>query len=152
MKRALSYKLCLDVFKIGPWVASKTDGIWSPNRSAGIAKEKNGEIIAGILYENWNKASVTVHFAGDGNWADRYFLAVIFDYPFNQLGVKMMIAPVCSTNQKCIDMVKHMGFNKEAELPGATSKGNLLFFVMNKEDCKYLRGKYSETIQPPAST
>lgn len=139
--------LCLDPYIVGPWVAEKTNGTWAPGRGTGIGKIKDGKLIAGALYEDWNGSSVICHIAGEGLWADRKYLAVIFDYPFNQIQAKKIIAPVCSTNQKSIDMLEHMGFNQEAKLHGATSKGDLLFFVMDKEDCKYLRGRYGEIIE-----
>lgn len=142
MKRALSF----DAELVGPWVCERTNDTWIKDRGTVIGKIDNGNIVAGVIYENWNGSSVVCHIAGQGRWADKYYLAVIFDYPFNQIKANKIIAPVCSTNQKSIDMLTHMGFNQEAKLLGATSKGDLLFFVMNRENCKYLRGKYGEII------
>lgn len=151
MKLERFSNLCLDPYIVGPWVAQRTNGTWAPGRGAGIGKIKDGKLVAGALYEDWNGSSVICHIAGEGLWADRHYLAVIFDYPFNQIGANKIIAPVCSTNQKSIDMLEHMGFNQEAKLHGATSKGDLLFFVMDKEDCKYLRGRYGKTIECAAA-
>ncbi len=146
MKRALSF----DAELVGPWVYQRTGGDWIPNRGTAIGKIQDGALVAGALYEDWNGVNITCHIAGEGNWADRTFLAVIFDYPFNQLGVQRITAPICSTNSKSIDLVTKMGFNQEAKLRGATSKGDLLLFSMFKNECKYLRGKYGKVIQRTA--
>ena len=105
--------------------------------------------MAGVLYEDWNSASVVMHIRGEPGWACRQFLAYIFDYPFVQLGVKRITAPINSTNFDCIRMVSHMGLTHEATLKNATTDGDLLIFRMFKDDCKYLKGKYAALIGNP---
>lgn len=143
MKQAL----CFDENIIGPWVLMMCGGRWIPGMGRAIGKIKNGEIVAGVVYEDWNGANLTCHIAGVGQWADRNFLAIIFDYPFNQIGAKRITAPICSSNTKSIDLVRKMGFNQENKLQGATPKGDLLLFSMFKNECKYLRGKYGKIIE-----
>ena len=143
MKRALSF----DAELVGPWVCEKIGVEWHPGSATAIGKIIDGKLIAGVLYQNWNGANIVEHIAGIDNWADRTFLAVIFDYPFNQIGAKRITVSICSSNTKSIDLVKKMGFNQEAKLHGATSKGDLLIFSMFKDECKYLRGKYGRRIQ-----
>lgn len=142
MKLGLSF----DAELIGPWVYWKTGGEWTPERGKAIGKIRDGKLVAGVIYEDYSGTNVICHIAGEGNWADRYFLAVIFDYPFTQLKVNRITAPICSSNKKSIDLVTKMGFNLEAKLHGATSKGDLLIFSMFKDECKYLRGKYGKII------
>lgn len=148
MKQALSF----DAEILGPWVAEKCGGKWTSGRGTAIGRIDENGPFAGILYEDWNGSQIVCHIAGDGNWLNRLFLWIIFDYPFNQIGAKMMTAPICSTNIKSIRMVEHMGFELEGRLRGATSKGDLLLYVMRKENCKYLRGRYVQRRLGSSST
>ena len=137
-------RLCLDAEIVGPWVASRTGGTWSPGRGTAIGKlDDQGKLIAGVLYEDWNGANIVCHIAGEGNWASRRFLNVIFDYPFNQLEVRRITVPVGSTNIKSIHLVTRMGFALESTLAQAIPGGNLLLYRMFRSECQYLRGKYA---------
>lgn len=137
--------LCLDAEIIGPWVAQRTGGQWTAGRGTAIGKlDDCGLLVAGVLYEDWNGSNIMCHIAGDGNWASRDFLRVIFDYPFNQVGAKRITAPVSSTNVKSINLVTRMGFELESTLAQATPDGDLHLFRMWRDDCQYLRGKYGK--------
>lgn len=133
-----------DVRLIGPWVAEKTGGTWCYGRGSGLGKIKDGKLVAGVLYEDYNGANVVCHIRGEPGWADRRFLGIIFDYPFNQLNVKRITVPVNSTNKESIKLVTHMGFTLESGLAQATPDGDLLLFCLFKKDCKYIRGKYGK--------
>lgn len=100
--------------------------------------------MAGVLYEDWNGANIVCHIAGEGNWATRDFLFVIFDYPFNQLRVKRITAPNAANNATSINLVTRMGFELECTLAQATPDGDLHLFRMWRDDCKYIRGKYGK--------
>lgn len=140
-------QICWDAERIGPWVCQKVGSQWSNGQATALGKIVGGEIVAGVLYDNFNEVNLSMHIAALDGWADRYFLGVIFQYPFWGLNVRMVTAPICSTNEKCIKLVEHMGFVQECKLRGATSKGDLLLYVMRKENCKYLRGKYGKCAQ-----
>jgi RimJ/RimL family protein N-acetyltransferase len=137
--------LCLDASIVGPWVCERAGGTWTPGRGTAIGKinEATGELQAGVLYEDWNGANVICHIAGEGNWATRKFLNVIFDYPFNQIKAKRITVPVPSTNIKSINLVSRMGFELECTLAQATPSGNLHLFRMFRDECRYLEGKYA---------
>lgn len=135
--------LCLDPEIVGPWVCTRGGGTWTKGRGTAIGKLKDGKLIAGVLYEDWNGANIVEHIAAEGDWACRKFLNVMFDYPFNQLGVKRITAPVASDNLKCINLVVRMGFTLECTLAQATPTADVHIFRMFKEECKYIRGKYA---------
>lgn len=56
----------------------------------GIGLEKDGELIAGVLYEGFNAHNVWMHVASHrpGRWLQREYLRTCFEYPFLQVGVK----------------------------------------------------------------
>jgi len=132
-----------DASLVGPWVCARGGGNWFPGRGTAIGKlDKNANLIAGVLYEDWNGSNIVCHIAGEGNWATKEFLNVIFDYPFNQVGAKRITAPVAESSIESIKLVTRMGFKLECNLKQATPTGDLLLFVIFKDDCKYLKGKY----------
>jgi hypothetical protein len=135
--------LCLDAERVGPWVCQRAGGTWMKGRGTAIGKLQDGELVAGVLYEDWNGSQVVCHIAGEGNWATRRFLGVIFHYPFVQLKARRITVPVCSTNVRCIALVTRMGFTMEACLAGATPSGDLLLFAMFKDECRFLGGRYA---------
>jgi RimJ/RimL family protein N-acetyltransferase len=130
---------------VGPWVSEKTGGTWTKGRGTAIGKlGTDGQIIAGVLYEDWNGVNVVCHIAGIGNWATKEFLNLIFDYPFNRIGAKRITTPISSDNEKSINLVLKMGFELECRLRKATPFGDLLLFCMFAENCKYIKGKYGK--------
>ncbi len=135
-------EVTFDAEIVGPWVSEKTGGQWCKGRGTAIGRIKDGKLIAGVLYEDWNGANIIEHIAAEGFWANKGFLHLMFDYPFNQLKVKRITAPVAATNAKCINLVTKMGFKLECTLAQANPDGDVHIFRMFKEDCKYLKGKY----------
>lgn len=125
---------------IGPWVCRHAGGSWIPGRGTAIGLEKHGLLVAGVLYEDWNRANIICHIAGVGRWANREFLRVIFDYPFRQLAVKRITVPVASVNTRARGFVEHLGFVLEATLQDAHPEGDLLIYKMTPDMCRWLKG------------
>lgn len=122
---------------VGSFVAEANGGTWTPNRGTTIGLAEDGKVIAGVLYENYNRASVTTHIAAisDRRWMTREFLWVIFAYPFQQLGVRKLIAPVGPLNVRSRRFVSNLGFVLETALKDAHPDGDLLLFTMSR-DCE----------------
>ena len=54
--------------------------------------------MGGVIFSNYTGESIAMHSAAwDQHWINRDMLFVIFDYPFNQLGVKRMFGQVPRT-------------------------------------------------------
>lgn len=137
-------RLCFDANAVGPWVCARAGGTWVSGRGSAIGRlNDDGDLMAGVLYEDWNGVNIMCHIAGVGKWASREFLNVIFDYPFNQLNVKRITVPVSAGNIKSINLVTKMGFTLECTLAQATPDGDLYLFRMWRDECKYIRGKYA---------
>jgi hypothetical protein len=101
-----NYLITVDKSIVGPWIAEQCNMVWTPENSTTIGLEKNGELVAGVWYEDFNGKSVT--------------------------------APVMSSNEKSIGLVSNMGFEKEAQLLDVFPDGDLLFFVLTKDKCRFL--------------
>lgn len=129
---------------LGPWIAKHGGGFYRQGSQC-IGLERDGEIIAGVLYDFANGASIYMHVAAlGGNWLDREFLRVCFDYPFNQLGAKVVIGLVGSKNERARRFDEHLGFKLQAEIPDGHPDGSLLIYVLRREDCRWLRREHEQ--------
>lgn len=135
------FVITFDADLVGPFVASRIEGMdYVPGSCSAIGSVKNGRVVAGALYENFNGVNVFAHIAGIGkHWLDRKFLSIIFDYPFRQLKVKRITGIVASCNEAARRFDEHLGFRLEAILHGAHPKGDLYVYVMTADDCRWLK-------------
>jgi len=130
---------------IGPevvsWVAKRTNEYGNFGTDVGIGWQKNGELVAGVAYANWNGVNVECHIASDGSrkWLTRQYLWTIFDYPFNQMGAKRITTCVGEGNLDSTRFTQHLGFTIEARLKGAHPTGDLLIFRLLRHDCRWIR-------------
>lgn len=129
--------------EVGPWVAKKIFGPWTGAPAIGL--ERSGVMVAGVIYENWNRRSVTCHIAVQGLMTPAY-LAAIFHYPFVHLGCEKIIAPVSEGNAESIKLVRNMGFREEARLHDAHPDGSLLLFTMARQECRFIGARYGQRL------
>lgn len=125
----------------GPWMMFRLKGEWFPGRGhiIGLWDDQTCSPLAACLYEGFNGASILLHIAAEGKrWMNREYLWFVFYYPFVQLGVNKIIAPIESTNTSCSKFVEHIGFSLEATLVGAAPNGDLLIYTMSKDECRWL--------------
>lgn len=130
-----------DAATVGPWVCERTGGTFEPNTSTAIGWEEDGELRAGVLYDQYNGRSICMHVASDGSrrWMTREYLGVCFDYPFHQLGVNRIIGLVDSTNQQALRFDLALGFKIECEIEDAGKTGSLVILSMSKDSCRWLK-------------
>lgn len=134
---------------IGRWVASELHSTFSPEAATAVGLVRNGVIVAGAMFENWNGKSVMVHMTVSGGRLTREFIGVIFDYAYRQLDCKKVILPVDSTNIKSIAFVQHLGFREEARIRDATPTGDIIIFTQLREHCGKFLGetKYGQAVR-----
>jgi len=107
----------------------------------GIGLEKDGELIAGALYEGYNGHNVWAHLVGEPGrrWMNRQFLWYGFHYPFNEMGVKRISGYVDASNTDARRLNEHFGYQEEARLKGAAKDGgDVILYVMWRENCRFL--------------
>jgi hypothetical protein len=129
--------------RIGQWVADKLGTVYSPNSSAAIGLVKDGNVVAGVIYENWNRRSVVTHIAIEGRLT-RSFLYAIFHHPFVTCGVNKIISAVNDTNTKSVLMVENMGFIAEGRLKDCSPDGDIILYTMQKSNCRFLGKRYGQ--------
>jgi len=101
---------------------------------------ETGKPLAGVIYDAYNGAIVMAHiWVEDLFTPSRDWIAAIFDYPFNQLGVKKIIGQVNSSNAEAIKLDEHFGFELECEVKEFYETGaSLLVYSMNRSQCRVL--------------
>lgn len=135
--------------RVGAWVEKNGGGFYRQGSKC-IGLEKNGEIVAGVLYDYFNGASLYAHIAVTGRLT-REYLHVIFDYPFRQLQAKVLIGLVAESNKKSRKFVEHLGFSLTAEIPEGHPEGALLIYTMRPEECRWIRSEYVQAFSAAAA-
>jgi len=122
--------------RVVEWVARKLGADFGL-RAQGIGLERAGQIVAGVVYENWNGVSCVVHIAIDAPLSKDY-LRAICHYPFVHGGLRRLIAPVSQGNRKSITFVEKFGFRKEAQILDASPDGSILLYTLDRDQCRFI--------------
>ena len=107
----------------------------------GLGLERDGQLVAGVLYEGYNGQNVWMHVAGapGSKWMTRDYLRYCFQYPFNEMGVKRVSGYVNASNTAARRLDEHLGFKPEATLTGAAPDGgDVILYAMWRKDCRYV--------------
>lgn len=126
---------------VGEWVCERTGGTWSPADAFALGLLRDGKLVAGVIYDHYNHASVAMHVAGEGKWFDREYARKCFDYAFNGLGVRKILGFVPEGNRKARRFDEHLGFTEETRISNATRDGDLIIYSMTKDKCRWLNGR-----------
>jgi RimJ/RimL family protein N-acetyltransferase len=114
-----------------------------------IGLERNGDLVAGVLYEQHNGPNVMMHVASDGSrhWMTPSYMAACFRYPFLQLGVQRVSALVRAENSNAHRFLTALGFKQEGLLREAAADGtDFVLYGMLKRECRYLDGKFYDSL------
>jgi RimJ/RimL family protein N-acetyltransferase len=136
----LTYRVIYDEKeRVGDFVSSMVGGAnWGAHTAIGL--ERDGELIAGVVYDTYTGPSIAMHVAAipGRRWMVREFLCAVFRYPFLQLGCDRITGPVASFNADALKFDLHLGFEYEATLAKAVPGGDLILLVMWRDKCRWL--------------
>jgi RimJ/RimL family protein N-acetyltransferase len=100
---------------------------------------KDGNLVAVAGYTNFMPKACEIHIGSVGeHWASKDFIWAVFDYPFNKLGVSVILGQICADNTDALKLNRHLGFKVVAEIPDAHIEGDLVIMAMRKEECRFL--------------
>ena len=120
------------------WLGNKL-GEKLPENTTCIGQEKDGNLVAVVGYCGFMAKSCVIHVAAiDENWASKDLLWAAFDYPFNKLGVSVILATVSSNNKEALKLDRHLGFVDKAYIEYAHQDGDLVILAMRREQCRFL--------------
>ena len=104
-----------------------------------IGQEIDGQVKAVVAFDNILDKSCQMHTAAIvPNWISKDLLWACFDYPFNILKVKVILATVASTNEEALKLDRHLGFVDKAYIEDAHIDGDLVILAMRRENCRWL--------------
>jgi len=111
---------------------------------AGIGLEKDGVLVAGVIYEGYNRQNVWMHVGAvpGKRWMTKDYLLACFRYPFLVAGCEYVRGYVEASNTVARRFDEHLGFRQEAVLKGAASDGgDVILYVMHRDECRFLGDK-----------
>ena len=97
-------------------------------------------ILAGIWYESYNGANIAMHVAAlpESRWMSKELLWYAFYYPFIECGCKRVTGLVAESNDEARRFDERIGFRIETKLKDAAPDGDLLVYVMYRDECRWL--------------
>lgn len=131
-------EITFDADLVGPWVYERAGGQYVPGCCTAIGRVKDGKLVAGVTYSEYNGASVVCGIAGEGRWANRGFLWLMFDYPFNQLKVKRITTFINPKNEVSQKFTLKLGFTLESKMQDAHPEGDMWVTRMLRHECKWI--------------
>jgi len=140
MSESKRWRMTGDLYRILEFFNSKTSLAESADMKA-IGLERDGVLVAGVVYEGFNGVNVWMHVAAESGarWMTKSYLRYCFHYPFNELGVSRVSAYVNASNTAAVHMDDHIGFKREALLKGAAPDGgDVIIYMMRKQDCRFI--------------
>lgn len=136
--------------RVGVWVCQRLGSEFNEKLSTAIGLEKDGLLIAGVLFDNYNGRSIAMHVAGEGgHWMTREFAKACFGYAFNQCKVNKILGYVDSQNLAARRYDEHLGFVLEAVIPDAGRYEDLYIYSMTAAQCRFI-GEHLGKIQRPS--
>ena len=105
-----------------------------------IGQEKDGNLVAVVAFCGFLPNACNMHIGSVGEyWMSKDLLWACFDYPFNKLEKKVILATMEASNDEAVKLNRHLGFQDKALIEDAHENGDLLLMAMRKEDCKWLK-------------
>lgn len=126
---------------VGKWVTEKAGGKYTQG-ATGIGIIKDGKLAVGIMYDGFTGrgGSIIMSSRCDNPKAtSKWFYWAIFDYPFNQLGVKRCNVLVHENNEKALKLNKKLGFVGDTVIKDYFPDGDAVLLAMYKKDCRWLK-------------
>jgi RimJ/RimL family protein N-acetyltransferase len=102
--------------------------------------DDDDQFVAVALYNNWVMRSCDIHLATvTPKWATREVIRVMATYPFLELNVNRVTAPIKANNVKAQQFVQRLGFVQEGELKNFYEDGDSnLLFGLTKDKCRWI--------------
>lgn len=123
------------------FVQARMPGLLRREHMVGMGWRRDGELVAGVIFENINKHNCWAHVAAveGGAWLVRRALWRPFTYAFQICGVDRISGYIEASNTASRRFAEHLGFRQEAVLSGAAEDGGDVFiYVMWKQECRYV--------------
>jgi RimJ/RimL family protein N-acetyltransferase len=115
--------------RVTAWVAAQV-GAPAPPSYASIGFERDGELVAGVYFENYTGSNIFAHIAFSGDVFPRELIAAVYAYATVQLTCKRMTFLIWDNNEPCINFVIRMGASLEGRMADGHPKGDVYIFTL----------------------
>jgi RimJ/RimL family protein N-acetyltransferase len=135
-----------DSERIGRFVAARLGLGSSFCNFTALGLEENGQLIAGVVYTEFNGSNVFMHVAAvpGKRWMTRQYLWACFHYPFKVMRVRRITGWVEESNGEARRFDEHLGFEEEARLSEAARDGGaVIVYRMTPEKCRFIGAAYA---------
>ena len=130
-----------DKARVGAWVAEQVDQFASWGDFYAMGVESQGQITAGIVFNDFNGANAATHIAVKK--PSKAFLELLQHagkYAFVACKLKRLTGLVPASKPKVLAFDKHLGWEEEFVMKSAAPDGgDLHVLVMWPERCKWLK-------------
>jgi RimJ/RimL family protein N-acetyltransferase len=126
------------------WVGKQVGEDDFGSGAIGIGLEEDGELIAGVVFNLYTGAGISMHVAAvpGKRWMTREYLWRCFAYPFIQLKCNRITGLVRVDNIEAQKFDEHLGFKREGVLRRACTDGtDMIVYGMLREECRFLEIK-----------
>lgn len=126
-----------------PWAQERIGVTFRPDAYT-IGLERDGEIVAVVVFDNFSECDANMHIASDGTraWMNKELLISSFCYPFVQIGLKRLTGLVPAKNAQALAFDEHIGFVREGYHPDAHPDDDLISLGMLRKNCRFIPKEY----------
>lgn len=127
--------------RLVPWALKKIGIVAFRPDACAIGLERDGELVAVTVFDNFSDVDCHIHIASDGTrrWINRELLARTFWYPFVQLKLKRLTGMVEEDNAAALAFDLHLGFEREGYHPRAGTNGKAMISLgLLRDRCIYI--------------
>ena len=110
-----------------------------------LGLERDGVLLAVVVFDNFGETDVCMHIASDGSkaWMSKSLLLGAFAYPFLQLGLLRVTGLVPADNEAALAFDENLGFVREGYHPKAGPAGcDLISLGLLRSHCRFIPKDY----------
>lgn len=119
-----------------------------------IGVEDAGEIIAGVVYNEYRPRDRTIHVSiasSTPRWASRRTLRAVFGYPFVQLNCERLTAYTGRSMARVRQFLEELGFTCEGCMRKGFADDDCVIYGMLRDECRWIRSVGHEQIKSVAA-
>ena len=123
------------------WVGEHAGCLVTPDFRA-LEAVQDGRIVGMVGYCDWFPNSVHMHVAIESPMIAKHLLPPAFRYPFEEVGVGVVIGITPAWVTKAVKFNRHIGFREAHRIKDGFAVGrDLIVFEMRREECRWLSSK-----------
>jgi len=123
-----------------PWAAERTGGGRFRPDAYTIGLERDGKLVAVVVFDGFSECDCNIHIASDGTraWMNKELLLRTFAYPFVQLGYRRITGLVPAKNAQALAFNEHLGFEREGLCRYGLPDDDLVIMGLLRERCRFI--------------